>query len=235
MSISVMIVEDNPITSQDIAETLKENNIGVTGIYYSAESALENIEKDTPDVLLVDIKLNGKLSGIDLARKLDMKFPIVYLTSNSDKETVNEILQTHPASFLTKPYKENEIIVAIELAAQKFTEHHYANSDQALPFVFLKSGQSFEKVMCENIFYAQADGSYCRVCCKNKEYILSGNLNSFSKELPSHDFLRVHRSFLVNINHVESLDHDYVHVNGESINIGRSYKDEVWARLKKIR
>lgn len=231
MPISVLIIEDNPITSQDLFEILEENNFDVLGVCYSAEEAFGKIPSFSPDVLIVDIQLGGELTGIDLVNQLASDIPVVYLTANSDSETVARVLKTQPCSFLTKPFKEKELVVAIELAAAKFNEVSIAQPSNPLSFVFLKNGQSFERVNCTDILYIQADGSYCKVFTERREYVLTGNLNTVSSQMKSNDFLRIHRSFLINVNKIECLDHDYVRIDGKDLGIGRTYKDEVKSRL----
>ncbi|MFY0687342.1 MAG: response regulator [Cyclobacteriaceae bacterium] len=238
MSIEVLIVEDNPLTAQDLSEQLTENGMTVVGIANSAEKARELFEEYTPDVLLVDIKLKGEETGIDFVKGLNGEKPIIYLSANSDNETVDEALMTNPSTFLTKPFDEKDVKIAIELAfnkhSQQLIENERSNNHQGDLPVFLKSGNRYEKVRVDDITYLEADGSYCKVMTKQKEFLIAGNLNSFNRQIGNNKFVRVHRSFVVNLNAVSGMDNDYIFVGDQSIPVGRSYKPEVKAVFRRF-
>lgn len=231
--VSVLIIEDNPLTSRDLSEILEENHFLVSGICYSAEDALNRIPVLNPDVLLVDVQLKGQMTGIELVRSLEKEKPVVYLTANSDHETVSRVIETQPASYLTKPFDEKELVVAIELAARRFNSS-LPDGIKPFPFIFLKSGKVFEKVKAEDILYVEADGSYCKVFTNEKEYVLTGNLTSISSGFDQECFLRIHRSYLINVTQVDSLDHDYVQIARKDLPIGITYKDEVKTKLRRF-
>ena len=178
-------------------------------------------------------KLKGILTGIDLVNTLEYKLPVVYLTANSDQETISKVLKTQPASFLTKPFNEKELIVAIELAASKYVAKNKAET-KPLPFVFLKSGKSFEKVDVADILYIQANGSYCRVITNQKEYVIIVNLNTVGEGFSQDDFMRIHRSYMINMNKIESIDQEYLRIGGKDISVGRTYKDELKTKFRRF-
>lgn len=237
MQIKVLIIEDNPLTSQDLKEIIQGKGILVTQIVKNNCEALEAIENNQPDILLVDINLHGGDNGIELVENLpsDKKIPTIYLTANSDSETVSRALKTKPASFLTKPYDDRDVLIAIELAFENYYNDAIVNSPSSeVSCIFLKSGNRFEKVRLEDINYLQAEGSYTKFITTKKEYTLSGNLNNTSEKIGNPSFLRIHRSYVVNIENITGLDNDYVFVNDKNLPISRSYKEEVSKVLRKI-
>ncbi|MBV6646218.1 MAG: response regulator [Cyclobacteriaceae bacterium] len=238
MKARVLIVEDNPITSQDLKEILTQSDMEVTGVARSTSEALSIFQANPPDVALVDIKLQGDSDGIEFVHLVheEHQVPVVYLTANSDRETVERAFGTNPASFLTKPFDDQDVILAIELA---FKTHFsravsFRTQRDALPFVFLKSGNRFEKVELSTILYVEADGSYCKVVAGDKMYTLTGNLTHFSDKIDNVVFLRVHRSYIVNIENVTGVDSNYVFVGDKPIPVGRSYKPDVGKLLKRF-
>ncbi len=238
MKINVVILEDNPITAQDLKEILIENDINVLQTFYAAEDALNNASNLQADIWLVDIKLKGQMTGIEFASQIGefSKSPIIFLTANSDKNTVEEAISTGPASFLTKPFDDKDVIIAVELAFKKHILAHQQNinSGQQLPFVFLKSGKKFTKVPIEKISFLEADGSYCKVVTDDQEFTLSCNLNHFSSNISNGSFLRIHKSYAVNVDCITGIDNDYVFVDEKALPIGRVYKNEVKNMLKKF-
>ncbi len=237
MNVKVLIVEDNPLTSLDLKEIIQEHDMTVTGIAKNIPEALESFNRQKPDIALVDINLKDGDSGIDFVKTIgkDGTTPVVYLTANSDKETVKHALSTHPASFLTKPYDDKDVAIAIELAFENHCKEAIVHKrNKNVPFVFLKSGNVFEKVEIENIHYLKAEGSYTKFVTKERDYTLSGNLNNTSNQIDNPLFLRIHRSYVVNINSITGIDNDYVFIEGENLPISRSYKDEVNKILQRI-
>ena len=237
MDVKVLIVEDNPLTSQDLKEIILENGMHVTGVCRNTHDALTSVHHSRPDILLVDINLKDGDDGVDLVNNLREKenFPVIFLTANSDKETVERALKTQPASYLTKPYDERDVIIAIELAFNNFC-NKVINSEKppSASYIFLKSGNKFEKVKIQDIQYMRAEGSYTKFFTTSKQYTLSGNLNNTSEKIGHPSFIRIHRSYIVNIDNINSMDSDYVFIGNSNLPISRSYKEEVSKVLRKI-
>lgn len=237
MEIRVLIVEDNPITSQDLREILEDKGMIVTATARKSATALLSIQSDKPDIMLVDINLGEATDGIDLVTEVQesIDIPVIYLTANSDKATVERALHTHPSAYITKPYDEKDVVIALELAFENHRSR-VAKHDktQEVNFIFLKSGSRFEKVSLRDIQYLQADGSYTRFITKEKEYTLSGNLQNTSQKISDSCFVRIHRSFIVNINNVTGLDREYVFVGNANLPISRTYREEVKKALNKV-
>ncbi len=237
MDVKVLIVEDNPLTSQDLKEIIQEQGMQVTQVAKNKSEAIASLNQDKPDILLVDINLKDGDDGVELVEELDQseKYPVIYLTANSDKETVNRALKTRPASYLTKPYDDRDVIIAIELAFNNYCKQ-VINSPIApqVSFIFLKAGNRFEKVNLGDIQYMQAEGSYTKFFTNQKEYTLSGNLNNTSVKIGHPSFIRIHRSYVVNIDNITGIDSDYVFIGETNLPISRSYKEEVSKVLRRI-
>ncbi len=237
MEVKVLIVEDNPLTSQDLKEIIQEQGMEVTQVAKNKSDAIHSINQNKPDILLVDINLKDGDDGVELVEELDQgeKFPVIYLTANSDHETVNRALKTHPVSYLTKPYDDRDVIIAIELAFNNYCKRVISTPDTPkVSFIFLKAGNRFEKVKMKDIQYMQAEGSYTKFFTNQKEYTLSGNLNNTSDKIGHPSFIRIHRSYVVNIDNITGIDNDYVFIGDTHLPISRSHKEEVSKVLRKI-
>ena len=237
MQITVLVVEDNPITAQDLKETLEGHGFLVQGIAKIKEEALDLIKENEPDILLVDINLTVEDEGIVLVKELRTfsSIPVIYLTAYTDKGLVDRALKTKPAAYLTKPYDEKDVTIAIELAFF----NHWNNlismpSSPITSFIFLRDGEVFTKVELEEILYLQAEGSYTKFVTTERNYTLSGNLNSVMGKIENDAFVRIHRSHIINIHKVTGMDNNHVFLNDITLSIGRNYKDEVGKFLKKI-
>lgn len=117
MSQKVLIVEDQFIEANNLQMILEKSGYLVCGIARSVKVALDLIAADTPDMVLLDIFLQGDLTGIDLAKILRQKrIAFVYLSANSNKQTLDAAKATHPYGFLVKPYREKDVLVTLDVA-----------------------------------------------------------------------------------------------------------------------
>ena len=115
----VLIIEDDVLIANYIKYVLEKNEYYVTGIADTTESVNKSIKVLCPDIALLDIRLSGGESGIDISGVLDKKdIPFVYLTANSDRATMSSALKTNPVAYITKPFNEDNVIAAIELLRQ---------------------------------------------------------------------------------------------------------------------
>lgn len=117
----IMIVEDESITAMSIKSSLKDAGYDVTSVVSTAEEAVMKAEEDQPDLVLMDIVLNGKMDGIEAALHIQSRFdiPVIYLTAYSDDKMISRIRETTPFGYIIKPFDERELRVAVELALYK--------------------------------------------------------------------------------------------------------------------
>ncbi|CAM4418687.1 Response regulator receiver domain-containing protein [Pedobacter westerhofensis] len=117
MKKSILIVEDEFVVANSLRLTLKQAGYQVAGIAASSEEADEYIQKHKPDLVLLDIRLNGKRSGIDMARILNAQnIAFIYLSANSSQKILEEAKKTEPYGFMVKPYREKDLLVALDIA-----------------------------------------------------------------------------------------------------------------------
>lgn len=117
----IMIVEDEAVIALRLQQVLTTMGYVVTGIAYSGEDALENIRSLRPDLVLMDIKIPGKIDGIDVAEivKSELDIPVIFLTSYSGIKIINRAKKAEPYGYIVKPYQDREIKAAIEVALYK--------------------------------------------------------------------------------------------------------------------
>jgi DNA-binding NtrC family response regulator len=117
MKDKILIVEDELIVARDIRKTLERNGIRVVGVAGSAEKAFELVKEFQPTLALVDIFLDGTLTGIDLAKHLNKKgIPFIYLSANSNQQMLEAAKTTDPYGFIVKPFREKDLLVTIDIA-----------------------------------------------------------------------------------------------------------------------
>lgn len=125
MKRKLLIVEDQFIEANHLRMVLEAASYPVCSIARSVDEALTILSTEHPDMVLLDIFLNGKKTGIDLAGILQQRdIPFIYLSANSDKETFAKAKQTAPYGFLVKPFREKDVLAMLDIAAHLHEEHH---------------------------------------------------------------------------------------------------------------
>lgn len=113
----VLVVEDETIVAMDIADTLKKLGYAVTDTVPSGEKAIARVKESTPDLIFMDIGLKGEMDGIQTAAQIRAQYsiPVIFLTAFVDEKTLDRAKATVPAGYLTKPFEENDLRIAIEV------------------------------------------------------------------------------------------------------------------------
>ena len=118
---NILIVEDNRIVAEDTRITLEKLGFGVSGIVPSGEESLKKVEAEPPDLVLMDIKLEGRMDGIEAAEQIRSRFniPVVYVTGYADEDVLERAKITEPFGYVIKPFEDRELNSAIEIALYK--------------------------------------------------------------------------------------------------------------------
>jgi len=114
----ILIVEDERITAEDLAEILKGLGYQVTAVVSSGAEAIREVEANPPDLVLMDIRIKGDLDGAETAQILRDRFdiPVVYLTAHADHDTLEHAKQSRPLGYIVKPFHESELHASVEIA-----------------------------------------------------------------------------------------------------------------------
>ena len=244
--IKILIVEDEMIIGANISLQLSTLGYEVSGIVPRGEEALLHIKQNTPDLVLLDIQLKGKLDGIETAEAMqkDFDIPIIYLTANADDDHFERAKATKPFAFISKPFKKLDLQRAIELTIGKIIQQKQEKTDASRPLdsspfllndcIFVRHLDKMVKVSIKDILYIEAERNYCRIYAKGKEYLLVTTLKDMDEKLPDQHFLRVHRSFIVNISQIDELATSHIVIARKAIPVSKTLKEELLNRLQTI-
>ena len=239
----ILIIEDEFILALELAETLESEGHEVVLTADNGREALDFYQVNEVDLVLCDININGDWDGIKTVTKLIAvkQVPIIYLTAFTDKETLERAKATFPAAYIPKPYHITNLRMAIELAINNFAvkvqplkilkdekpENHLKEMFlQVNDDIFIKQNYQFVKFSLNEILYLEADNIYTNINTSNKKYVIRQSIGSVHERLPVKNLIRVHRSFVVNINKIDSFNEYEVIMQGHTIPISRTYKDE---------
>lgn len=245
--VKILVVEDEFIIAEEISEILKINGYEVVGTVPNCMEALELVKSNKPDIILLDIHIEGPLDGIETALEIrnnnnnNNNIAIIYLTAFSDDKFVKRAKETNPAAYIVKPFDERNLLIAIELA---FSNLHIKNTwedvpDKNLPHVlhdriYIKENHRHIKLLIDDIKYIEAVGSYCEIITTGNTYSFSFTLKHLSSKFSHNLLCRVHRSFVINIDKIDSVQGNQVFIGEKNIPIGNLYKEEISKRLNLI-
>lgn len=249
--IKILVVEDEVLLAQDIALRLNKANYEVIGIAESANQAIALLIK-TADVhiILIDIMIKGDKDGIELAQLINESFsiPFIFLTSHADLKVVERAKRVNPSAYLLKPFNDRQISIAIELALTNFSkqsrgheelkEIQFTEKDNAVlkikDSLFLKKNHHFERVPIDEILFLEADNNYSTIYTNNDKFLYALPLKKLEQQLPSDKFLRVHRSYIVNISAVQGFEGNILFLKTKKIPVSKSNHDSVFKLFKTI-
>ena len=242
-SLKIGIIENDLLIAESIAITLLQIGYRSTQPVRNYADALNMIKIEAPDLLLVDIVLDGKLDGIDLAGTVnrDYNIPFIFLTANSDSGTVNRAKEVKPYAYLVKPFNENDLYSSIEIAFSNYNKQNNTkvkttgSGVQLKNFIFIKEGEVFRKIEINDILYLESDNVYLNIYTPAKHFVTRNKLDNFIAEFSKGNFFRTHRSYAINLNHLETINALSVKVGGKEIPLNKNYKQELLNAVKLLK
>lgn len=243
--IQILIVEDEMIIAANISLQLTEMGYEVSGIIPKGEDALRFIKNNPLDIALIDIQLKGELDGIETAQKMQDLHPnlaIIYLTANADEANFNRAKETHPFAFISKPFKKLDLQRSIELTISQLKCNIVTspgNKVEDATFIlkdclFVRHQDTMVKVDIKAIKYIVAERNYCRIFSAEKEYLLVTTLKEMDKKLPPRHFLRIHRSYIINLSRIDEIAGTHVVISKKAIPMAKDKRPELLKRLQTI-
>ena len=213
----------------------------VTGIESRGEEAITHAIKNTPDILLLDINLKGKIDGIETAKEIQkhQDIPIIYLTANSDEATFEKAKSTHPKAFITKPFNRLNLHRTIALVVEQLKNGKKVNSNpQEMEIledrIFIRQHGNMVKLLLKDIQYIEADRNYCTIMTDSGSYVLATTLKVMEEKLSKSHFLRVHRSFMVDLSKLDAVAEHHLEIGRKVIPLSKSNKDLLLDRIRTI-
>ena len=234
--IKIGIVEDEVIIADDIQALLADMGYTCTEPSSNYGEAVAMLTEQRPDMVILDINLGGKKDGIDVAKYIRAHFhlPFIFLTANSDPSTVSRARETYPNAYLVKPFQRADLYAAIEVALYNFskdrdTRGETANKGRKLlqNALFIKEGEYFYKVNFDDILYLSSEHVYVTVHTVNRKFLVRASMQEYMENFDPLIFLRVHRSYVANIQKVEKINTANVIIGGQEIPISKNFREEL--------
>lgn len=255
--VKVLVVEDEAIIADALIAMISKMGYECIGSAFVAEKALEMVTERKPDVILLDIRLKGEKTGIWLAQQIkkELDIPYIFMTSFSDKKTVEQAASTIPYGYLVKPVKYENVFAAIATALIRFS---YEKKERSSPtqsedvtssakilseetsairikdVLFVKDEYQYVKVTLADIDFIKSDGNYVEIHCGSNKKVIKETLKNFESRLDSADFFQVHRSYIVNLKKIERIGGNYLIVNHTEVPVTKEKRDELFIMLNAL-
>lgn len=235
MKINCIIIDDEPLARKGLTEYVSEIGfLELKGQGESAQAAIALLNQENIDLIFLDIQM-PKLTGIEFLKTLPNPPMIIFTTAYS--EYALQSYELNVIDYLVKPISFERFLKACNKAKDFYTLKQSGN--KALPkteeYFFIRCEDRFEKIVYDELLYIEAMENYVIFHTKTEKLISYLTLKAVENYLPPDMFLKVHKSFIVSIPKIESIDADGIVIQGKSIPISRTLKEDVTNRIVNIR
>lgn len=238
MQLRLGIVEDNQLVGKTLCTAAAQVGYLPLEPVSSYDEALQMIEIQKPDLVVIDIQLEGEKNGLDLAHTLKEagKIPFIFITTDTSKETIDIIKKLTPTAYLLKPITKEDLLASVEVCMHNFhhkpakkniTETHKPLKDS----LFLRLESSIQKVLIADILYLESKNSQVTIFTRSGNLQIKNTLQGFVRSARCEKFERVHKSYVVNIDKISRISTDAIYLDKISIPFSRLYKEKLFSKI----
>lgn len=229
MKIKCIIVDDEPLAIEVLVNYFKNYpDFEVSGVFNNSIQALDFLKKNVVDVLFIDINM-PLMSGFELIKLYDNKNNTKIIITTAYREFAAESYDLDVLDYLVKPIPMSRFIKSISKIENELKKGIIA--PQKNDYIIIKVDKKMVKLGLDEIIFVEGMKEYVKVITAEKTYITHRTLTSISEELPENLFSRVHKSFTVSLNKINSIEGNLLHISGYKIPIGRKFTKEVKAKI----
>jgi len=221
---TILLVEDDFLNRRLSKKVLLENGYAVFEAK-NAKEALDILLKEPITLVVLDINLGeDEQDGITLGQEIRDKYsvPFIYLTAYENPEIIGKAVSTSPYSYLTKPFKNSDLIASVEI-----TIRQSSGIAKRQPFVIVKDGEYQVELEIDKINYIESEGNYLLFYTDEKVYKTRSTIKKILSELSDSIFIQTHRAYVVNKKKIEKFSNKSLIIRNASIPISENYLDKV--------
>jgi len=229
---TVLIIEDDVALAIKMEIYLTDWGYEVIDIFESGERALEAIKEKRPQFVLMDIKLAGHLTGIEVAQKIvDLDISVIFMTHMNNDETFEAAKKVKSISYLVKPFDMLTLKGSLEMAGNFRTINKESDST-----ILLRRGSQRVVVSIDSIIWIESDRNYCDIFTEQGRFSVRKSMVKFLDELSTDKIMKTHRQYAIALNKIDNIlvsKGELVLIGGKVIPIGRTYKKLLIEAIKK--
>ena len=243
-AIKILIVEDNVIIADDMQSMLEDIGYEIVDNVIVYEQAVEVLKNKQVDLVLIDIILASDKTGIDLGKHIRENYdiPFIFVTSNSDRATVENAKTVKPNGYLVKPFEQQDLYTSIEIALSNFIYGNQSSNKESAfdaetndnapmsnsilkDSIFVKKQHLYYRIQFGDIQFIKADNVYLEVNTADKKFLVRSPLKDYLEKLPKNKFYRAHKSYIVNVDHIDAINSKDIMINNTLIPISKDFKE----------
>jgi len=229
--INCIVIDDEPLARKGLKEYIADVDfLQLTGEYDNALKATESLSKGEVQLLFLDIQM-PKITGLDFFKSLTNAPPVIFTTAYP--QFALEGFEVNALDYLVKPISFERFLKAA-LKAKEYYEVREKNATEATQsqnYFFIKADNKLVKILYDDILFAGALQNYVCIQTKDKKYITYLTFKSVEDYLPADKFVKVHKSYIVAAQKVDSIEGNDIKIGQHHIPISRNLKDEAMERL----
>jgi DNA-binding LytR/AlgR family response regulator len=233
MKITALIIDDEPLAQEVISQYAnKLPDLMITGTCNDAICANKFLQEHTVDLIFLDINM-PKLSGISFLKSLKNPPLVVFTTAYSDYAL--EGFELNAIDYLMKPFSFERFYKAYlraEELLQLKKNDSQPNSEKTEDFLFFKSDKKTVKVKFPDIYYIEGLGDYIKIHLKDKKLVTNLSMKKILSLLPENNFYRIHKSFIISLDKIESIEGNMTVIKNTKLPIGNSYRQDFLKFIK---
>lgn len=232
--IRCLIVDDEPIALDILENHLSRiEKIEITGRCSNATEAFNMINSQKTDLIFLDINMPG-ISGISFAKSINKDIKIIFTTAY--REYAIEGFDLHAVDYLLKPISYGRLLDAVNNYAQVHFQKTAENEKEENPadFIFVKIDRKMHRIDYNKILWIESLSDYLKIETTEGTRVTRETISAIEDKLPDNRFIRVHRSFIISVDKIESYSNEEIVIQNRSIPISRTYKENVINSLEKF-
>lgn len=231
MKLSCVIVDDSSIQRMIVNKLVTNHqNLKLVGEFSNAVETKNFLSYNMVDLLFLDVEM-PILNGFDFLDTLKVKPQVIFITSKP--EYAVKAFDYEATDYIQKPISAIRFDTSVKKALNKqllLTEAPMENSEH----IFIKSNLKKLKIFTSRIKYVEAYGDYVRVITDDENHLVLSTMKSFENDLPQEKFIRVHKSFIVNLNKIDKFNSKFIEIGTTKIPLSRTKKDELKKAIEEI-
>lgn len=229
MKLSCIIIEDEPLAAQKLEGFIgRSPHLALVQSFRSSLDGLQYIKENPVDLVFLDIQMD-EMTGIELLESLRQK-PLVILTT-AYQEYALKGYELHVSDYLLKPYDFTRFLKAVDKVYEEFTLR--AQPHDKGKSIFVRTEYRIEKIPVETILFIEGMSDYLRIHTADKKIMCLQKFASFEEALPADEFVRVHKSYMVALDKIDSIERSIIKIGEQYIPVGKTYQEAFFQLLSR--
>lgn len=230
--ITCVIVDDEPIAREIITSFVQKTpSLELIKTCKNAMEAINFNQENNVDLFFLDINM-PEVNGISLAKIIGNKSKIIFTTAYRDYAV--DGFNLNVVDYLLKPIAFERFFEAVQKVNSAFTPSEIKEKTESKNYIFVRSDRKMVKINFDEILYIESLGDYLKIFLDKETVITRETMNNIDSKLPINKFIRIHRSYIVSINKINSYTNEFIEINKKALPISRSYKESVLQKLAEV-